>query len=170
MTLPRDICKGIPEGSIAPFLLSSLSTTELCLMFLIERDRSSKDIVYRSRKCYNINNTETYCQSCKELLNNLNHFHHLYLKKSCKQFSDQKRKKLKSPIVFETTSLALLKEGSEKQVPWKMENSKNVSKEVFEYTSLALEEESEEQIPLKMENSNNVSTEVFESTSLPLEE
>ena len=144
MTLPRDICKGIPEGSIAPFLLSSLSTTELCLMFLIERDRTSKDIVYRSRKCDMITNkTETYCQVCKELLNYLNHFHHLHLKKSCKQFSDQKRKKIKSPIVFENSSLALLKEGSEKQVPWKMENSNDVSKEVFESTSLALEEGSE---------------------------
>ena len=79
-------CKGIQESCIMPILLSSLTTTELCLMFLIERDKLEQNIFYRSRNCQLMVEKGPYCISCQELFNNLNHFHHLYLEKPCEQF------------------------------------------------------------------------------------
>ena len=81
-------CPGIQESSIIPILLSSLSTTELCLMFLIERDRAGQNITYRSRNCKFVID-EKYCSECQDLLDNLRHFHHLHLKKSCKEFQKE---------------------------------------------------------------------------------
>ena len=79
-------CPGIKETSIIPLLLSSLSTTELCLLFFIQGDQSGQDIVYRSRNCSNKENNENVCAHCQKLFNYLNHFHHLQLKKSCEQY------------------------------------------------------------------------------------
>ena len=82
-------CPGIQESSIIPILLSSLSSTELCLMFLIERDKSDQNIFYRSRNCDKVVQNGNFCTSCQDLWDNLNHFHHLHLKKSCKQFQQE---------------------------------------------------------------------------------
>ena len=80
----NNTCPGIQENSIIPILLSSLSTTELCLMFLIERDKADQNIYYRSRNCDKVLQNGLFCPSCQELFDNLNHFHHIQLKKSCK--------------------------------------------------------------------------------------
>ena len=44
-----DYCYGISEDTILPILLSSLSATEVCLMFLIQK--CGADIRYKSRSC-----------------------------------------------------------------------------------------------------------------------
>ena len=81
-----DFCYGISEDTILPILLSSLSTTEVCLMFLIQK--CGPDIRYKSRSCkMKVNVNVDLCEQCKNLLNNLIHFHHVYLKQSCSQFS-----------------------------------------------------------------------------------
>ena len=85
----NNTCPGIQENSIIPILLSSLSTTELCLMFLIERDKADQNIYYRSRNCDKVLQNGLFCPSCQELFDNLNHFHHIQLKKSCKQFQEE---------------------------------------------------------------------------------
>ena len=76
------MCLGVKESSILPILLSHLSTTEICLMFLIEKQ--SEYFVYRSRNCPRTN--ETLCNECKSIFNTLNHFHHVYLKQTCDEF------------------------------------------------------------------------------------
>ena len=84
----QPMCSGINEQVLIPNLLSSLSSTELCLMILIER--KNVDIVYRSRFCSGdslVWGDIGYCNECKALYDNLVHFHHLYLKQSCSQFS-----------------------------------------------------------------------------------
>ena len=80
------VCLGIKETSIIPLLLSSLSSTELCLLFFIEEDTHGQDVVYRSRRCDNKVSNGKFCFACQELFDNLNHYHHLQLKKSCTQF------------------------------------------------------------------------------------
>ena len=78
---------GIQESSIIPILLSSLSTTESCLMFLIERDMNGQNIFYRSRNCEKDVKNGNFCPSCQELFDNLCHY--LHLKKSCNQFQQE---------------------------------------------------------------------------------
>ena len=85
----ENTCPGIQESSIIPILLSSLSTTESCLMFLIERDMNGQNIFYRSRNCEKDVKNGNFCPSCQELFDNLCHFHHLHLKKSCNQFQQE---------------------------------------------------------------------------------
>ena len=85
--LGSNACQGIHESQIIPLLFSSVTATELCLMFLIERDKS--DIWYRSRNCEEVAQNEySYCSACSSLFENLKHFHHLHINKSCKEFSD----------------------------------------------------------------------------------
>ena len=84
-------CKGIKESFIIPILLSSLTTTELCLMFFIERDKEEQNVYYRSRSCQVVTENGSYCISCQELFHNLNHFHYLHLKKPCEQFHSEDR-------------------------------------------------------------------------------
>ena len=57
-------------------------------MFLIERDKADQNIYYRSRNCDKVLQNGLFCPSCQELFDNLNHFHHIQLKKSCKQFQE----------------------------------------------------------------------------------
>ena len=82
-------CKGIQESAIIPILLSSISSTELCLMLLIERDKKEQKIFYRSRNCQLFVENRKYCISCQELFDSLNHFHHLHLKKPCERFHQE---------------------------------------------------------------------------------
>ena len=82
-------CKGIQESAIIPILLSSISSTELCLMLLIERDKKEQKIFYRSRNCQLSVGNGKYCISCQELFDSLNHFHHLHLKKPCERFHQE---------------------------------------------------------------------------------
>ena len=80
-------CRGIRESSIIPILLSSLSATELCLMFLIERDKTNQEnIYYRSRFCEVLVEDRKCCNACQELFNNLDHFHSIHMKKPCELF------------------------------------------------------------------------------------
>ena len=83
----ENTCPGIQESSIIPILLSSLSTTESCLMFLIERDMNGQNIFYRSRNCEKDVKNGNFCPSCQELFDNLCHY--LHLKKSCNQFQQE---------------------------------------------------------------------------------
>ena len=85
-----EFCYGVSESQIMPMLLSSLTTTEICLMFLIQK--CGTNIYYKSRNCkMEINGNGNCCQACQVLLNNLIHFHHLYLKQSCSQYSDSNK-------------------------------------------------------------------------------
>ena len=85
--LIENSCRGIRESSIIPILLSSLSATELCLMFLIERDKTNQEnIYYRSRFCEVLVEDRKCCKACQELFNNLDHFHSIHMKKPCELF------------------------------------------------------------------------------------
>ena len=81
-------CPGLLERDIVPILLSSLSTTELCLMFYIEK--SDQNILYRSRNCDREIapkcEKKKLCENCQKLFKTLSHFHHLYLNVSCSQY------------------------------------------------------------------------------------
>ena len=108
-------CNGIQESYIIPILLSSLSATELCLMFLIENDNSDQNIFYRSRNCQLFVENGKYCISCQELFDSLNHFHNLYLKKPCEQFHNDygtivKIPKLNSIKALEKVTVTLCEE------------------------------------------------------------
>ena len=86
-------CYGVLESQIMPMLLSSLTTTEICLMFLIQK--SGKDVYFKSRNCVmEIDGNGNCCQKCVDLLDNLTHFHHLYLKQSCSQYTDSNSKEM----------------------------------------------------------------------------
>ena len=81
-------CPGIPERYVVPILLSSLSTTELCLMFYIEQ--IDHEVIYRSRNCkkqVSCDKENNICANCQKLFDNLSHFHHLYLEISCAQYN-----------------------------------------------------------------------------------
>ena len=76
------MCLGLNESLVLPLLLSNLSSTELCLMFLIEKQDNS--FLYRSRNCSGF--PIQLCDECKETFDTLNHFHHIYLKQTCNEF------------------------------------------------------------------------------------
>ena len=78
------MCLGVNESLLLPLLLSNLTTTEICLMFLIEKQ--GPDIAYRSRNCRNDNTS--LCVVCKSSFDTLTHFHHIFLKQSCSEFKN----------------------------------------------------------------------------------
>ena len=76
-------CPGFAENEILPLLLSNLSTTEMLLMVLVEKNNAG--IVYKSRNCGRTGDNSV-CDQCQKMFNNISHFHHLYLSQSCKQY------------------------------------------------------------------------------------
>ena len=79
------MCQGVKEICVLPILLSNLSTTEICLMFIIEKHGDK--FLYKSRNCVGGDDDESLCAKCKEIFDTLNHFHHLYLKQTCHEFA-----------------------------------------------------------------------------------
>jgi len=95
--------------------LSSLSATELCLMFLIERDQTNQqNIFYRSRTCNLVVNDGRCCISCNELFDNLNHFQSIHMKKPCELFHKEKSSTVQNDNIetndFGNITLTLCKE------------------------------------------------------------
>ena len=78
------MCLGLKESIVLPLLLSNLTTTELCLMFLIEKYENN--VLYKSRNCNGFQSP--LCDECKETFDTANHFHHLYLKQTCNEFKN----------------------------------------------------------------------------------
>ena len=78
------MCQGVNESYLLPLFLSNLSTTEICLMLLIEKQ--GPDISYRSRNCNKDN--IPLCDVCKSTFDTLTHFHHNFLNQSCSEFEN----------------------------------------------------------------------------------
>ena len=77
-------CYGVSESQIMPVLLTSLTTTEVCLMFLIQK--CGNGIFYKSRKCeMEIDGNENCCQKCRDLLNNLIHLYNTFVSQTIMQ-------------------------------------------------------------------------------------
>jgi len=126
-----NVCPGIQESSIIPILLSSLSATELCLMFLIERDKTNQqNIIYRSRTCDLVVNDGSCCIACNALFDNLNHFHSIHMKKPCELFHKESSSPVQNKNIrtndFGNITLTLFKDTeAEKKVDDKETNFRN---------------------------------------------
>lgn len=103
------MCQGVNESYLLPLFLSNLSTTEICLMLLIEKQ--GPDISYRSRNCNKDN--IPLCDVCKSTFDTLTHFHHNFLNQSCSEFENLNTKH--KNVTFDETFVEALDETPEKQ-------------------------------------------------------
>ena len=117
------MCIGVRESFILPTLLSDLSTTEVCLMFIIEKQ--NENFIYKSRNCSN--SDEVLCKECEITFNTLNHFHHLYLKQSCNEFVISKMRgkwiekqfgTCKTSVIVTFHPAFLMRQPAQKKMAW----------------------------------------------------
>jgi len=142
------MCLGLKESIVLPLLLSNLTTTELCLMFLIEKYENN--VLYKSRNCNGFQST--LCDECKETFDTVNHFHHLYLKQTCNEFKNGLQKEKVSDLESPTKILNNCKE--------ELVNDENKDNDLFEKESLPREmalhdNDAEEKKPMDNVESNS---------------